>query len=989
MEKRRQVTFDVYTLDSANESLWKGSERIHLRPKSFALLQYLVDRPGQLVTKDQLFNALWQDRYVEDGALKHCMAEIRKALSDPAETPRFIETAHRRGYRFIGDIDSERTVHVAPWTGAGQKDQGSYAYGRQLVGRTIELAQLQQSLERAIEGVRQVVFVTGEQGIGKTTLVDAFLKSVNPTMTAPGRPESHGEPWVARGQCIKSHGASEAYMPFWEAFIELYQKTNRKHIVATLHQHAPLWLMQMPSLVSAAQLRNLQRITLGATRERMLREMAEALEILTAENPLILVLEDLHWSDYSTLDLISFWAQRRAPARLLLIGTYRPAEAMANDNPLRTIKQELQAHHQCQELPLGFLGKDAIEEYLLHRFPNHGFPAEMAPWIHRRTEGSPLFVINLLDHLVARGLIAQHGKEWTLNVTLDEAELDVPPTIQQIVGLQIERCSAAEQSLLQAASIVGVDFSAATVAAALGEKADRIETLCRDLIHRHLFLQPASIRQLQGGKREAHYRFGHVVYQNICYQLLPQELRAQMHRRIAKHIERTNPKQLGDLATRLAMHFEQGRDYSRAIKYYRQAAANANWRYAGREAQKLAHRGIQLLKEASSGLERAPIEMSLQIELGTALLATRGLGTEEVKNAFARAQELLRQLNKRWRSDNNDLLFSALWGLWNYNWIRAEYAAARKAADRMLQLAEAEQDSIMLTQAHYALGIIMMDHGEFHGALQHLEQCPTVVSRIYAAVTLWNLGFPDRAMKSIEDTLARVLTDQNPEDVIFTYVAAARVHVARGESEKALDRTQAALGLARQHNFLELWLAPWKIIGGWALTKLGQKTEGIKQIHAALVEYQEAGFTNIRPYLSVLFAETLGDAGQIEEGLIAVQDALDAACKTGIRHHEAEIYRIKGELLLKRALNNTSSEKNPKFAEAESCLKRAIVTARKQQAKSFELRATVNLARMLQKRNQPAPAIKLLTKIYSWFTEGHDTFDLREARTLLQELKAL
>lgn len=317
-----QIVFDDFTLNSADESLWKGSQRIHLRPKTFALLEYLAAHPGQLVTKDQLLSILWPGCHVGDEALKHCVAEIRKALKDHAEKSHLIQTAHRRGYRFIGEVVQQQPASPLNWNSVDSRYPDPDLSGGQLVGRTAELTQLRQNLEKALSGARQVVFVTGEQGIGKTTLVDAFLDLTMGQRKNPD-PDSSTELFVTRGQCIKSHGAGEAYMPVYEAILSLCSEFNRGQMVALLRHHAPLWLMQMPGLISPAQLRSLRRITEGFTCGRMLREMAEALEALTEKAPLIMVLEDLHWSDFSTLDLISYLAQRRNPARLLIIGTYR------------------------------------------------------------------------------------------------------------------------------------------------------------------------------------------------------------------------------------------------------------------------------------------------------------------------------------------------------------------------------------------------------------------------------------------------------------------------------------------------------------------------------------------------------------------------------------------------------------------------------------------------------------------------------------------
>jgi len=260
-----------------------------------------------------------------------------------------------------------------------------------MVGREPALAQMQNWSRRAFGGERQVVFVTGEAGIGKTTLVEAFLQRV------AGDPKIR----VGQGQCLEQYGAGEAYLPALEAISRLCQEPGRERLVELLRRHAPTWLQQMPWLVGEADREGLQREVIGATRERMMREMAEALEALTSETPLVLVLEDLHWSDYSTLDLVSYLARRRKPARLLLVATYRPVEVTLSEHPLKGVKQELQAHRQCEELPLEYLSREAVGEYLTSRFTRHEFPAAFAALLHGRTEGNPFFLVNAVDYLQA------------------------------------------------------------------------------------------------------------------------------------------------------------------------------------------------------------------------------------------------------------------------------------------------------------------------------------------------------------------------------------------------------------------------------------------------------------------------------------------------------------------------------------------------------------------------------------------------------------
>jgi DNA-binding winged helix-turn-helix (wHTH) protein/tetratricopeptide (TPR) repeat protein len=986
MAKRRRITFDEFSLDIANELLWKGSERIVLRPKTFAFLHHLATNPGRLTTKSELLNTLWRDLNVGEEALKHCVAEIRRVLDDSAQSPRYIETVYRRGYRFIGKVNAKQTA-LRTLPSAVKHARGSPAGGSlKLVGRETELLRLTHALQRAKAGERQIAFLFGEQGIGKTSLVDSFLDRVIAEPSYGRGVEPRSQPLIARGQCIKSHGKGEAYMPILEAVTGLCSAPDRKFVISILRRYAPLWLSQMPSLISAAQMRDLQQAMMGATRDRMLREMAEALEALTAETSLILVLEDLQWSDYSTLDLISYWAQRRASARLLLIGTFRPL-GVADGHPLRTIKEELQARQLCQEISVPFLDKIAIQEYLAHRFPGHKFPDEAASWIQDRTDGNPLFMVNLLDHLQASGLIVRHNRYWQLNTTLEGAGHLVPPTIQQIIERQIEQCDPGEKQLLLAASVEGVEFSINGVAAALGEKASRIVEICRRLADRRQFLHATGIRRTADGQPIACYSFTHALYQGTCYQLLPEDMRIRLHKRLAEYIAETSDAGPGNAAARLAMHFDQGMEYSHALKYYRQAADNANSRYAGREARALALRGLQLLECVPQNPMRMEYEMGLQIALGTALMSIRGIGSEEVSRAFIRARELFRLSPKARRSSNKTLLFSALFGLWNYHWVRAEYAEARELAETLLQMAEDAGNPALLRQAHHSLGIIMMDHGEFTDAYEHLTKGTGIVTRCCAALTGWNLGFQDQAIKGIEETLADAIKNQSPEDCIFANLGAARVHMARREFKKTLDRAQESLDLAISNGLTDVWTAPMTSLCGWALGKLGQVHSGLEQTRQALSVFHAIGPSNLLPLLSAIFAETSKEAGEIEDGLAAAEGALEAARKTGMHHYDAEICRLKGELLLHQAAGYYGHPKSTEhLREAESSFRQAIAIAQQQRSRSLELRAATSLAWLLRSQNRRAEAQKLLLPIYGWFTEGHDTLDLRDARELLQEL---
>lgn len=347
-----------------------------------------------------------------------------------------------------------------------------------IVGREAELVCLQDWLERARRGERQVIFVTGEPGIGKSSLIETFLERV----------AGDQEIWIARGQCLEQYGTGEPYLPVLEALSGLCREPGRDRMVALLRQQAPMWLAQMPWLVTSDERDRLQQAMMGATRERMLREIAEAFESLAADTLLVMTLEDLHWSDYSTLDLISLLARRRAPAQLMIIGTYRPVDVSLSDHPIRAVKQELQMHRQCKELPLAFLNEESITDYLAARFVGSDFPVALTRVFQQRTGGNPLFMVNVGDYLVSQGLVVESEGGWKLKDDVENLAVGVPDDVWQVIEKQIERLNHDQQRVLEAASVAGTEFSVAAVSAGLLDEPSRVEQHCEELARRQRFL---------------------------------------------------------------------------------------------------------------------------------------------------------------------------------------------------------------------------------------------------------------------------------------------------------------------------------------------------------------------------------------------------------------------------------------------------------------------------------------------------------------------
>ena len=321
--------FAPFRVDLLNAQLWRGDQEIRLRRKTFDVLLYLVDHPGQLVTKAALLDAIWPEVTVSDTTPATCVAELRKALGEEKRVPRFIETVHGRGYRFVAKVSTAaagESTRTPPFVPKGPKPT--------IVGREAELAQLRSWYSHVLEGQRRVIFVAGEAGIGKTTFVEAFLDSI----------AQEGSIRIGRGQCVEQYGTGEPYMPVLEALSRLGQESGGERMIELLNRFAPTWLAQIPALLTREERISLRSEMQGVTQQRMLREVTQALEALAAETPLALLLEDLHWSDFSTLELISAIARRGESARLLIVGTYRPVEMLANNHPLGTMKQELELH---------------------------------------------------------------------------------------------------------------------------------------------------------------------------------------------------------------------------------------------------------------------------------------------------------------------------------------------------------------------------------------------------------------------------------------------------------------------------------------------------------------------------------------------------------------------------------------------------------------------------------------------------------------------
>jgi predicted ATPase/DNA-binding winged helix-turn-helix (wHTH) protein len=571
--------FYPFRLDKTNAILWRGDNEVPLRPKSFATLCYLVERHGQLVTKDELLDGVWQRRCVCESALKVCINELRQVLGDDARAPTYLATVARRGYRFIASV-----THINPSKKAEKSNTGIRREARPAnraawwIGRQTAQAQLLDFWQRSLEGLRQVIFLTGEPGIGKTTLIEMFLNEVS----------DHAHT-VLRMRCVEHFGQGEALLPMIEAIEKRCRAPEGAKLIELLHRQAPVWLAQLPSVLQPEQREALQREIFGASRERMVREGCELLETLSRDVPLVLVLEDLHWSDHATLDFLSLLARRSAAASLLVLATYRPADASLQIHSVTSVHRELQLRGISSEFRVDPFSLDEVKDFLTRRFPGMAIPDAVSQALFTRTGGHPLFVSNLIEYL-----ISQHNEySFSQEIVVDKA---LPDTIRRVIEREFERLNVDEQHLLDVASAIGSHFSVRLLGAVLDLEITEVERCCDALVRRGQILLQDGMEQGSQGDVVGLYAFRHALYVEVLYQRLAPGQIARLHLRIGECLERLHGEKDLRYAAELALHFEKGWDWIRAVRYLTQAAANAAQRFANRQAYDYLVRALGLVE---------------------------------------------------------------------------------------------------------------------------------------------------------------------------------------------------------------------------------------------------------------------------------------------------------------------------------------------------------------------------------------------------------
>jgi predicted ATPase len=855
---------------------------------------------------------------------------------------------------------------------------------RATVGRQREWASLRTGFEEAAAGHGLLLCVTGEPGLGKTTLVESFLEE----LMASGQTCS-----LARGRCSERLAGAEAYLPFLEALDNLLQAEGGASAAQAMKRLAPTWYLQLaPLTADDPALARVLAQAKEASQERRKRELGMFLHEVSRQRVLVIFLDDVHWADPSSVDLLAYLGSKCAGMHLLLVLTYRPSDLLRTGHPFGPVKLELQARGVCCEIALPFLSRDDFDRYLALAFAGHQFPKELAAVLHARTEGNPLFMVDLLRSLRDRGVVVQEHGRWALVRALPDLQRELPESVRSMIQRKVDQLKPADRQLLMAAGVQGPEFDSAVVAQLLGRAAADVEERLDVLEHIHNMVRLVREQTFPDGTLTLRYGFVHVLYQNALYAALQPTRKAAWSAAAARAILGHYGDKSAGLAAELAMLFEAARDHERAADHCLLAAENAARIFAHHEAVALARRGLTLVQALPDTPGRARRELPLQVTLGVQLQVVQGYAAPEAEHIYDRARTLCEQLQAA------PSLFRVLWGLWMFHLVRPNLGKSQELAERLFTLAQKFQDPAQLLQAHQALVVTFLHLGDPAVTRDHMEQGialydlkrhgnltdlygqdPGVVCLAFGAVALWLLGYPDQAVQRSRAAVALGAELGQPSTLALAKYFASVLRQYRREGPAVRESAEATLAIATEHG-LSFWRAVAMIMRGWALTGLGELTSGIAQLRQGLTDLEATGGGTHRPYHLALLAEGLGWAGQVEEGLGALTEALALVHRTGEGFHGAELHRLRGEFLVRQG------EAEGAHREAESSFLQALAIARRQQAKSLELRATMSLARLYQKLGRQAEARPMLGECYDWFAEGFDTPDLQEAKALLEEL---
>ena len=838
------------------------------------------------------------------------------------------------------------------------------------VGREREMDAMRAAADRAISGHGQIVAAMAEAGTGKSRLFYEF-KAKNQSG------------WMVLETFSVSHGKASAYLPVLDLLHSYFDikseddaRKRREKVagrIAILDRSLEDTLPNLFNLLSIVEGEDPLAQMDGQVRKRRTLEAIKRILLRESMNqPLMVMFEDLHWIDEATQEFLNLLADSIGTAKILLLVNYRPEYS-----------HKWNSKTYYTQLRLDPLGKESADEMLTALLGDGKDLIPVKRLVIERTEGTPFFMEEIVQSLFEDGVLQRNG---VVKLVKSMNAVKVPATVQAILASRIDRLSPDEKELLQTLAVIGRGFALSLVGrVADGRKDDELERMLGDL-------QMAEFIYEQPAVGDIEYIFKHALTQEVAYNSLLIERRKLLHARAGQALESLFAGQLEDHLDELAHHYSRSDNVEKAVEYLGRAGQQAAQRSAYADGINRLSAAIDLLQKLPESPERIQQELLLQLAVGPALMAVKAYAGLEAERAYTRARELCERLG-----DPSEL-FPALYGLWVVYLLRGELPRVYELAEELLLRAESAHDATRLMYARYALGNSSYWMGEFLPAREHVEMAIAlydperhrplasryegvdagVLSLSYAAWTLWPLGYPNSALKRSDEALALAERLSHPRSLGFALYFVGTLRQFRCETGAAQMNAESLTTLSLEHGYSD-FLALATILRGCAMAAQKHSEEGIAQIREGMAALRATGFELARPRFLCSLAEACMEAGRLDDALDALTEALAAADQREERQAEAEIYRLKGELLLKQGDSST--------AEAQSCFERAIEIARSQSAKSWELRATVSLARLFVRQEKRDEARMINAEIYGWFTEGLDTADLKDAKALLDELR--
>jgi DNA-binding winged helix-turn-helix (wHTH) protein/tetratricopeptide (TPR) repeat protein len=947
------VRFDDFELDEANAWLLRGGKPVALAPTPFSLLCTLARQPGALLTKDALLDAVWGHQFVSESVLKTAISDLRTALGDNPREPRFIETVSRRGYRFIAvpaaapGLPPVQTIDVLP----EPRDTPSF------IGRTDELARLRRAWDRARGGQRAVVWVAGEPGIGKTTLIEHFVSGL-------------GGLAVARGQCVEHYGTGESYLPVLEALAELCR--NDPALPALLRSVAPTWLLQLPWLGSSEERDSLRRELAGVGPDRMLREMGELLDRYTEQRPLLLVTEDLHWSDRATIQLIDHVARRRGRACLMWLATFRVAEVVATDHPLGPLRRELRVHRLCEEIVLDPFSETEVAHCIAQRSPSIARDEAFVRALHERTEGVPLFVSSVITEVMER---THEGA----GVEARLAAVAVPENLAAIIDHYIDRLGSEQRALLAAAAVCGVEFRVDTLALALQRDLGSVALACDELVREHVWL--AAPRAAAGSDAlELPYSFKHALFRQVLYDRTPPAARMQLHRDVGAALERERTAGMAVAASVLAMHFDRGRQPMAALRCYAEAAEAALLNFSPTACIALAERARALVPQAPEGAERDALELTLATLQGMSGVHSLGVGSETM-SAFERAYALLAS------APEHPMRGRLLHGFGYVSSLRGDYVGALVVAKRAEALASVSDDpQLMLVacflhgEAHHLQGRTQAARSWMERGLAIAETLDLAANDVFAAdpqVTLLGMlaidlvrcGLVQQGRALARRAHARAAELRQPMTRLVAAWQEALLEVRLGSADRLAALADEMQALVDEFSLAHGQTAcQW--FRGWAEARQGRPREGHRLIREAYEHNTRLGMRAGASEVLGYAAEALLLAGDVDAAQAQLQEALQIADEL------SEGVYLPQLLLLQGAIARAQGRREASAAS----VRRAVEEARKQDAPWLAL---LTLTELCAHHDASMAERQALAELVEQLPEAADTEPVERARSPL------